>query len=174
MKKILVAMIMAMGLMVVSASADSGIRSGLNVGYTNMSIGDVSGNGGHLGYDFGIPIFTNTRVRGLNVGAEMELQWVIMEDNAYTNESVGGVTGGLFVGYRKHNLYTKVGGDYQYVKVTDSTYLSGFVPNIRVGYDFSRKFGIEASYKTGTLDVDGNGQGVDVDTIGITLTIHTR
>jgi len=170
MKKILLAAIMALGFGASSVSA-SDLIGGMNIGYTNMDIGGVSGNGGHLGYDFGIPIFTEDK-NGFNVGAEIELQWVVMDDSTNVDSSVGGATGGLFIGYYKDGFWGRVGGDYQYLAITDSAYVSGFVPNIRAGWDFSDRFGVEVSYKTGTLDLNGDGPGVDVDTIGISLTIH--
>jgi hypothetical protein len=171
MKKILIATIMSLGMIGSAASANE-LIGGMHIGYSNISVGDASGHGMNLGYDFGIPVFTEDKNKGFNIGAEVEVQGAVMDETDEVSSSVGGGTVGLFVGYNYKKVYARVGGDYQYLSIADSTYVSGFVPNVRAGYQFTDKYGIEVSYKTGSLDLNGDGPGIDVDTIGISFTFH--
>jgi len=175
MKKILVAALVAFGLMASTASATS-IKE-KHVGYTNMDIAGSTVNVFNFGYNVMFPVFTGT-VNGLSLGFETNVNLgAIDSDTSYGEDSdsssfVYGFNGGLLLGYTYGDIGIKTGVAGDYLNVGTSAYLMGLLYSVSTEYHFTKKFGVELSYKTGTMHLNSFSDKPDFnrDQFGLNLT----
>jgi len=174
MKKILLSTLATIALIGTTLTAnESGFIVEQHIGYTNISMENESGHGANLGFDFAIPIFGANKTNGLNIGLGIEVEGASI-DSSTGSGSVGvyGGTGKGFLGYNYKDFNVRVGGGYQYLKITEASYADGFVMTSSAGWNFSEKFGVQVTYKTGDLSLNGSGPDIKTDTVGINFVFH--
>jgi len=173
MKKILLSTLAGLALLTTSVSANNdGIIVEQHIGYSNISMGEDSGHGANFGFDFAIPIFGADKIQGFNVGLGVEVEGASIDNSTGGSTGVWGGNGKAFVGYNFKDFNVRAGGGYQYLSINDSSYVDGFVMTSSAGWNFSEKYGIQVTYKTGDLSLNGSGPDISTDIIGVSFVFH--
>jgi len=175
MKRILIATLVAFGLMTSSASASTVKEK--HIGYTNMDIEGNTVNALNVGYSVMFPVFNES---GFSVGFETNLNFGSMDsgDNSYgdslSSSFVYGANGGFLVGYTHNNIGLKTGVAIDYMNVSSDAYLLGVLYSVGAEYHFTEKFGAELVYKTGTMHLNSFSDKPDFDRTQFGINLNWR
>jgi len=108
------------------------------------------------GFNYGFAKLWNVSdsVEGFGIGACMNFNFNQLDGNSDSDYTYG-ADASLLVGYdfTKNGMPVKIkaGAGYDFEVVTSDSYYSGIIYTAGVGYDFTRKYGMEVVYKTGDM-----------------------
>jgi len=166
MKKTLVGMAAAIALTLGATSASA--SGDTYIGYSHLDLGSLNatGQGMSLGFDYMLPLDgENMPFKGLELGGGFDFDyWRVSPDDGSSNVGARDGSFNLLAGYRYKDAYVRGGVGYTLMTV-DSLGLKGVTYKGTVGYDFTKKFGINAEYIGGSLTPD---TGADIDITKIT------
>jgi len=177
MKKILLSAFALTALLTTGASAASnsvGVGGEFTIGYVHSSLEDVNGNGVNISYNFNLPVFTNGGTdKFFFVGGGFDVDMIAMDDGVTSDSS--GLYGGepkIYVGYNYGDFNVKAGAGYEWATI-DSTTLSGATVSASAGWYFSEKYGVEVTYKHGSMELDvPTSPSLDMDNVGVNFVMH--
>jgi len=152
-------------------SADSNIIAEQHIGYSHLSLDDNTGNGFNFGFNFAVPLGESANTDGFNLGLGIEIESSSIDFPNNENSSILGTTGNMFLGYNYGDFNIRAGGGYTYLDVDKEYYIDGAVFTSSAGWNFSKSFGIQVTYKTGNLSSNYK-EDINTQLIGINLVFH--
>jgi len=175
MKKILLgSLLVASCLIGTAASADQGSEIHLGYNYISVDSSNSTGNEGVFGWNYALPltVLGNGDTTGLELGFGWDIGVGSMSSD--TDESNGFYSGDakIFIGYQYHGLHIRGGGGYGFLKVdgTNNSY-TGPEYTASLGYNFTKKYGVEVAYKGSTMSQTG-GPDVNFNNLGVSFIIN--
>jgi len=170
MKKILLATLLGTSCMIGTAAMAYDEGSQMHIGYNQLSLGSNNGNGAVYGWNYVIPlkVLGDGVKSGLETGLGFDLGIgsidVANGSNIFSNGEAK-----IFAGYHYDRVNIKGTVGYGFLKVgSDSNSMLGADYGISAGFNFSKKWGIEAVYKTGQVSLN-SGPGIDISYTGVNI-----
>ena len=176
MKKIVLGSLIAASCLIGTAvSADQG--SEIHLGYNHVSVdnsNNTTGNEGLFGWNYAIPltVLGNGDTTGMEVGFGWDIGVGSMSGDTSESNGFSSFDAKIFIGYQYHGLHIRGGGGYGFLKISsNNNSYTGAEYITSLGYNFTKKYGVEVAYKGSTMSQSGSPD-VDFSNIGVNFIIN--
>lgn len=170
MKKIILTTLLGTSCMLGTTALADDQGSQLHIGYNKLSLDSKDGNGAVLGWNYVIPL--KILGDGATSGLEAGFGWDIGGGSVDVANGSNGFYNGdakIFAGYHYDRVNIRGTVGYGFIKVgSDSNTMYGALYGGSAGFNFSKKWGIEAVYKTGQVSPTA-GPDIDISYAGVNL-----